>query len=44
MESAWAGAGFWGCLPEREGRPEEGRQTSLQSHGTKLVEFWAPVL
>lgn len=44
MGSARAAAGFWGRLPDREGRPEEGRQTSLQSRGTKLVAFWAPVL
>lgn len=44
MESTWAGAGFWGRLPDREGHPEEGRQTASQSRGAKLVGFWALIL
>lgn len=44
MGSAPAGVGFWGHLPDMEGHPEEGRQTSLQSRGAKLMAFWAPVL
>lgn len=33
-----------GGLPDREDCPEEGYQARLQSHGSKPVEFQAPVL